>query len=756
MEKNISLLILGNKFAHAGVSVLLHLNNPQFIIKDEQYDGLTTNEYILTVRHLAQYSVYSVATNRICSIGAMRDGSLVVAISIPHGSMLANTTPYDLLMKLYGKFLAECTGRRDDGRYEFKDTEYIPDSFKKILDNCQLKADKRKYYEMTGTQNAYVVTGNKEKTEIFLQDSYYPEFKEFSQVIVLNNDCPDLMKKLHLDIPKKKIYELYVNSQRCGKEDLTDENQHIFITLSEGPFYHDEFIEFSVSGIRKGEYTGNPKISINDENERIMVLWTPEPKEYKCRLIINGKSFSDAENIKISKYLTVCPSGVKEERKLDEDGHFSLFGNERETIPEIRLSRELTDKYSIVQPKEFEESDNEEILNCFIQPIKNHEVQVLPQTVASVKYVSIKLRANKREFAGKTLVVYAKDLNRKKVLFKDTIKLSKIRNGRDTCYEGVIYIGKESLFWSVSRCMLYIRNEEDMEETRIEKNAKNQEINLDKCEWRRLNSIPLWARRYLKVIPYCLVLITGLFIGSLCLGDLFKKADIVEKIYEYNYKLKNTDINEEILKEIKTFYSSDVSKLDLQIDTLKYRLDCAIGNNNSLEGSANQNFTGISEIGIVAGEINKDDDLSPGNSLIQRTNKISATALAASYIESLKGTNILFEELTTIEEFLAANRSNLSEEVLNELNGRLELYKKIENFTKVKDLDGLKECAKDGLCTPAQKEALEALYDHVSHEGKEHKYNVKQKQAVKLKFKDASYCKMSDFIFTAKKGINLI
>ena len=134
----------------------------------------------------------------------------------------------------------------------------------------------------------------------------------------------------------------------------------------------------------------------------------------------------------------------------------------------------------------------------------------------------------------------------------------------------------------------------------------------------------------------------------------------------------------------------------------------------------------------------------------------AATALAASYIESLKGTNILFEELTTIEEFLAANRSNLSEEVLNELNGRLELYKKIENFTKVKDLDGLKECAKDGLCTPAQKEALEALYDHVSHEGKEHKYNVKQKQAVKLKFKDASYCKMSDFIFMAKVTLNLV
>ena len=788
------MLILGNKVGHSGLDVLLPVNNPQFTIKDEQYDGLTTNEYILTVRHLAKYSIYSIVTNRICSIGAMRDGSLVVAISIPRGFMLENTTPYDLLMKLYVKFLADCTERRDDGRYEFKDTEYIADPFKEILNNCRLKADKRKYYEMTGTQNAYVVTGNKEKTEIFLQDSYYPEFKEFSQVIVLDNDCPDLMKRLHLDIPKKKSYELYVNTRLCGSKDLTDENQHIFITLSEGPFYHDKDIEFSVSGIRNGEYTGNPKISINDENERIMVLWTPEPKEYKCRLIINGKSFSDAENIKISKYLTVWPSGVKEEKKLGEDGHFSLFGNERETVPEIRLSRELTDKYSIVQPKEFEESDNEEILNCFIQPIKNHEVQVSPQTVASVKYVSIKLRANKREFAGKTLVVYAKDLNRKKVLFKDTIKLSKIRNGRDTCYEGVIYIGKESLFWSVSRCMLYIRNEEDMEETKIEKNAKNQEINLDKCEWRQLNSIPLRVRRYLKVIPYCLVLIAGLFIGSLFLGDLFKKAEssnvttstaeVVDKAKKYSDLLRKDKIDSESYEKVKKFYDTNIQVLQTSPDSIGTTLQKQLKFVNEYMGictrfDEGESITEEELITILANHMISQDQkkylekietaIAEAKAAAEAAAEAKAAAEAAgktakAYIKNLKDITIGFDDLNEIENFLLQNEKTLSDATKEELSGRLELYQKIAESAsnKRRKVQDMKSYVEDKYCSEAQREALYALYDHVEHKGQVYNYAGEELESIQIRnkikelFRSRNLTKMSDFRYIAKEANNLI
>ena len=790
MEQNISLLILGNKVGHSGLDVLLTVNNPQFTIKDEQYEGLNTNEYILTVRHLAQYSIYSIVTNRICSIGAMRDGSLVVAISIPQGSMLANTTPYDLLLKLYVKFLADCTEQKDDGRYEFKDTEYVADPFKEILDNCQLKEDKRKYYEMTGRQNAYVVTGNKEKTEIFLQDSYYPEFKNFSQVIVLDNDCSNLMKRLHLDIPKKKIYELYVNSQLYGSADLTDENQHISITLSKGHFYHDEDVEFSVSDIRKGKYLENPKISINDEEEYIKVLWTPKPKQYECRLIINGKSCSDAENTEIAKYLTVCPSGVKKEIKLGEDGHFSLIGDERKPMPEIRLSSELTDKYSIEQPKEFEESDNEEILNCFIQPIKNHEVQVLPQTAASVKYVSIKLRANKREFAEKTLVVYAKDSKRKKVLFKDTIKLSKIRNGRDTCYEGVVYIGKESLFWSVSRCMLYIRNEEDMEETRIEKSGKNQEINLDKCEWRRLNSIPLWARRYLKVIPYCLVLITGLFIGSFFWGDLFKKAessnvttstdDVVDdktldEAVNCIQCLMQKKIDNTLYTEVKNFYAENearlasldsviITKLEEQLTFADaYMKICKQFEKNEI-GSIN--ITDVEEMLNFASQ-EQANYLKEIKTQVEKEAAEAAEAAeesANAYIVDLKGITIGFEDLEKIENFLQQSGKTLSDAIKEELSGRLVLYQKIAQSAREKrrSVEDMKSYVDDQYCSKAQREALYALYDHVKHDGKVYNYadekpeSIQTRNNINILFSDRKLKSMSDFKYIAKVANNLI
>ena len=785
MEQNISLLIWGNKVGHSGLDVLLTVNNPQFTIKDEQYEGLNTNEYILTVRHLAQYSIYSIVTNRICSIGAMRDGSLVVAISIPQGSMLANTTPYDLLLKLYVKFLADCTERRDDGRYEFKDTEYVADPFKEILDNCQLKEDKRKYYEMTGRQNAYVVTGNKEKTDIFLQDSYYPEFKNFSQVIVLDNDCPNLMKRLHLDIPKKKIYELYVNSQLYGSEDLTDENQHIFITLSKGHFYHDEDLEFSVSDIRKGKYLENPKISINDEEEHIKVLWTPKPKQYKCRLIINGKSCSDAENTVIAKYLTVCPSGAKKEIKLDEDGHFILIGDERKPMPEIRLSSELTDKYSIEQPKEFEESDNEEILNCVIQPIKNHEVQVLPKTAASVKYVSIKLRANKREFAEKTLAVYAKDSNRKKVLFKDTIKLSKIRHGRDTCYEGVVYIGKESLFWSVSRCMLYIRNEEDMEETRIEKNAKNQEINLDKCEWRRLNSIPLRVRRYLKVIPYCLVLIAGLFIGSLFLGDLLKKTessqvttptkDIVEAL-NYIKRLQQKNIDSKLCGEADKFYtdnnaqlkSHDSSIATTLLEQLKfakaYMAICTQFDNKKCDIKDVDSLLGITGISTEQQEYLKYIKTVMQNAEAEEAARRQTEEAAQAYIDDLEGVTIVFQDLVEIENFLEGNKKTLSGAIKKELSGRLALYQKIAQSAMKRErrVEDMKSYVNDKYCSSAQKEALYALYDHVEHDGKVYNYADEEPESIQIRnrinnlFCDRAFNQMSDFRYIAKVANDLI
>ena len=574
-QYSLPLLVKGNQYSNAGWNFLVRMNNPVFDLDDLKYGGFGGNDHVICVRHTKDKLIYSVATKKVKSYDGERSGGLAIGISVPKGYRLAD--PYGVLMRLYDKFLGEAMSVSDDGFHRFRHYDYEKAGaiFQDIL-NCELEECSGPYFEMNGISPAYLIAGDGGAAARILADTQYPEFKNLSMLVVLENSSMDLLSGYNVIRPDSlhKKYHIFINNTpRKDPVDISDESRLIELLLPAETYHEKRKVCFTVSQVRRGDFIGgnkNPEISINDDDRSIRIKWTQVPKIFKCRLTINGKSLSDPDNAFLSGNIVVRTGDRKID--LEADGSFVLRGKERVSLLTVSLNKALQDLYQMQSPGNFvlDEDGITEIVNCQVIKIqqKEHSRGVNEDISRSKINDSQKVRQMecsngsngdmKRQktddekqrnedvirvkitcgpnLKSEILTVAVYDGRKNDILYREKLRLSPLSAGGS---EGVIYIDPKSPVWTDSgKAELYLTCD-DGRSAVDDVRKSSPTIKLKTCDLSghgKGDSRPPPQMSVKRILLYSLsylcALIVGLAIGFLLLGNL-RDYVVGDKASEY-------------------------------------------------------------------------------------------------------------------------------------------------------------------------------------------------------------------------------
>lgn len=293
-NKYISLKVCGNQYANSGFMPLVSFNSPSFEVTDAEYSGFNTNSYFFSIRIERSQVVYTLIKNNVRSCnGALREGSLKIAIAIPKGYKIANgRTPYDALIQLKDSFISSCMTCKDPikGVYEFNSGIINPNVLDDIAREFTLVNAPGPYHPMTvGAPKGYVILPE-ESMNLLFNDVQYVEFASYGEIIIAslvqNTNYTPL---LNLAVPRKISFRIIVDGVEEGSE--SDLMEKISIKgRKDSNYYDNSSIEFSISDLQNGKIL--PKVTLDEENETVSIDTSDlsTPKKVKISIV-----FEDTE-----------------------------------------------------------------------------------------------------------------------------------------------------------------------------------------------------------------------------------------------------------------------------------------------------------------------------------------------------------------------------------------------------------------------------------------------------------------------------
>lgn len=236
-KKYISVRVNGRPSSNSGYQPLVMFNNPPYMEEDPTYIGFGQNSYFFTVRLTRHCAIYKFVRNNVYSNGGTRLSQLLLSFSIPPGYKLdGDVSPYDVLIDLFDVFASKYLSVRNqkEQSYEFNTTNAVDVD---VLNEAALKytlvPDNRPYHVMNATGVKGYITLPEDKISLLLRDVQYPEFKQFSEVILAQNytatETTDTgmstsyMPITGLEIPRKVEADNKVDGTSAGSnvEDIT-------------------------------------------------------------------------------------------------------------------------------------------------------------------------------------------------------------------------------------------------------------------------------------------------------------------------------------------------------------------------------------------------------------------------------------------------------------------------------------------------------------------------------------------------------
>ena len=269
----ISLKVCGNPDANSGFQPMVIFNSPLIEIKDTVYAGFGANSYFFTIRIERNQVVYKLIKNNVSSLGASRQGCLVIGIAIPKGYKLdAGISPYDVLMELKKGFLARCMTCKDSvtDKYEFNTNRVQSNILDDIASSFSLVPSQAPYRTMnTGGPIAYV-TAPEEKIKQLMNDVQYSAFSKFSEIVVAASvQNTNYTPIANISIPRVAEYSI-CNDGVLQPKVVSDAKQLIQVDGNgDTRFYENASLIFTLEELLKGESV--PNVSIDRANEIINV-----------------------------------------------------------------------------------------------------------------------------------------------------------------------------------------------------------------------------------------------------------------------------------------------------------------------------------------------------------------------------------------------------------------------------------------------------------------------------------------------------
>ena len=325
-NRYISVRVYGNPSSNSGYQPIVLFNSPQFALADQVFGGIQQNSYFFTFKVEPTQTIFRLVKNNVHSKGASREGTLIIAISIPKGYKLAGgLSPYDVLIRLKDKFIESCMTLRDPlvGSYEYTSDIINPN----VLDDT---ASMFTLVPYLGPHRSMNVNGNSVgcieadefKIAQLFRDVHYGEFANFSEIIVAPSvQSSSYVRIPNITIPRVPEYSLMENGR--VQQVITDSKAVLTINGGRDPrFYNNSEVKFSVDDLLSGKSVTGLQIDV--ENEVITcdrsVLSTP--KQHRVKITVMPQEM--ANKVRPSELAINC-NGVQ--LPLNNDMSFTLTGD---------------------------------------------------------------------------------------------------------------------------------------------------------------------------------------------------------------------------------------------------------------------------------------------------------------------------------------------------------------------------------------------------------------------------------------------
>ena len=283
----ISLKVCGNPDANGGFQPMVIFNSPSIEIKDTVYAGFDANSYFFTIKIENNQVVYKLIKNNVSSLGASRQGSLVIGIAIPKGYKLDVASPYDVLMELKKAFITRCMTCKDPAteKYEFNTNRVQPNILDDIAGSYVLVPVQMPYRPMAvGAPIAYL-TATEEKIAQLMKDVQYPTFAKYSEIVIAETvQSPNYAPISNLPIPRLPEYTIYDNGVKMDKI-IQGTNTPIIIEGNGDPLcYDNEKLSFTIEDLLVGNIVPNVKFDAVTESIHINSKALEKPRTQKVQV----------------------------------------------------------------------------------------------------------------------------------------------------------------------------------------------------------------------------------------------------------------------------------------------------------------------------------------------------------------------------------------------------------------------------------------------------------------------------------------
>ena len=336
-DQNITVLIAGNPDAQAGESVLLNINNSP--LKSEElgktfYDSITSDYYI-ELKHCKEYIAYIYVANpaTVHSAGASRPGMFWIGVTIPKGKKVENTAALifglkDMFQKEYMQLLS------DNKSYEYKNMGYNGTKLKEIVSRYKLIDSEfpDTYVEMDSNQKLGTITLKSDdendrfehKITKFLDDTQFPEFKNYSAIIVAKglSAVPSIRD---LEVPRLVDYVVKCSDGETLKSNnytINRKNPVFEGTLSKDVYHDSIHVKFNLNEISNIDNDLEIPFTISKDSSHIIVKGHYTPKKFKIGLIIINNKIKNIKEVIESLCII---DGKGKECKIQYDKNFDHF-----------------------------------------------------------------------------------------------------------------------------------------------------------------------------------------------------------------------------------------------------------------------------------------------------------------------------------------------------------------------------------------------------------------------------------------------
>lgn len=293
----ISLKVCGNPDANGGFQPMVIFNSPSIEIKDNFYTGFDANSYFFTIKIEKNQVVYKLIKNNVSSLGASRQGSLVIGIAIPKGYKLdKGISPYDVLIELKNRFLALCMTCKDPAteKYEFNTIRVQPNILDDVASSYSLVPMLMPYHAMSVGAPIGYLTATEEQIKLLMNDVQYPAFTKFGEIVVAASvQGTNYTPIPNISIPRMAEYSIY-NDGVLQPTIVSDSKQLLTVNGNgDTRFFENESLMFTLEELLNGESVPNVSIDIANEIINVSSKALIKPLTRKVNVVIVPK---EAEN----------------------------------------------------------------------------------------------------------------------------------------------------------------------------------------------------------------------------------------------------------------------------------------------------------------------------------------------------------------------------------------------------------------------------------------------------------------------------